>query len=51
MGGTFGVMVGAPVMGYAVQSYGFTAAWFFVGAVALLALVVTLFMRGEEDLR
>jgi predicted MFS family arabinose efflux permease len=50
MGGTFGVMVGAPVMGYAVQSYGFTAAWAFVGAVALLALGVTFAMRGEEEL-
>jgi ACS family hexuronate transporter-like MFS transporter len=51
VGGTFGVMVGAPVMGYAVQTYGFGAAWLFVGAVASLAFVVTFFMRGEEELR
>jgi predicted MFS family arabinose efflux permease len=50
MGGTFGVMIGAPVMGYAVQTYGFSAAWAFVGIVALAALVVTFFMRGEEEL-
>ena len=50
VGGTFGVMVGAPVMGYAVQTYGFAAAWVFVGVVASLALIVTFFMRGEEDL-
>lgn len=50
MGGTFGVMVGAPVMGYAVQTYGFGAAWLFVGAVAAVALLVTFAMRGEEEL-
>jgi nitrate/nitrite transporter NarK len=51
VGGTFGVMVGAPVMGYAVQTYGFAAAWLFVGAVASVAFVVTFVMRGEEELR
>jgi len=50
MGGTFGVMVGAPAMGYAVQTYGFGAAWAFVGVVAGAALLVTLAMRGEEEL-
>ena len=50
IGGTVGVMVGAPVMGLAVQTYGFAAAWGFVGGVALLALAVTFLMRGEEDL-
>ena len=50
MGGTFGVMVGAPAMGYAVQQYGFTAAWGFVAAVAVIALGVTFVMRGEEEL-
>jgi predicted MFS family arabinose efflux permease len=50
MGGTFGVMIGAPIMGYAVQTYGFSAAWAFVGGVAILALLVTLLMRGEEEL-
>jgi ACS family hexuronate transporter-like MFS transporter len=51
VGGTFGVMVGAPAMGYAVQTYGFAAAWLFVGVVASLGFLVTFFMRGEEDLR
>ena len=50
VGGTFGVMVGAPAMGYAVQRYGFTAAWAFVAAVASAAFVVTFLMRGEEEL-
>lgn len=50
IGGTVGVMVGAPVMGLAVQTYGFAAAWGFVGTVALLAFAVTFPMRGEEDL-
>jgi len=51
IGGTVGVMVGAPTMGYAVQTYGFWAAWFFVGLVSVVALVGTAFMRGEEELR
>lgn len=50
IGGTMGVMVGAPVMGFAVQTYGFAAAWAFVGAVAALALAATFVLRGEEDL-
>ena len=50
IGGTVGVMVGAPAMGLAVQTYGFAAAWGFVGVVALLAFAVTFVMRGEEDL-
>jgi predicted MFS family arabinose efflux permease len=51
IGGTVGVMIGAPAMGYAVQTYGFWAAWFFVGLVSAIALVGTAFMRGEEELR
>jgi predicted MFS family arabinose efflux permease len=51
VGGTAGVMIGAPVMGYAVQTSGFGAAWLFVGLVAALALVGTFAMRGEEELR
>jgi len=50
VGGTAGVMVGAPVMGFAVQTWGFVAAWAFVGAVAAAALAGTLVMRGEEEL-
>ena len=51
IGGTVGVMVGAPAMGYAVQTYGFWAAWFFVGLVSVIAFIGTAFMRGEEELR
>jgi len=51
IGGTAGVMLGAPAMGYAVQTFGFWAAWLFVGVVALSALAGTFFMRGEEELR
>jgi predicted MFS family arabinose efflux permease len=51
IGGTVGVMIGAPAMGYAVQTYGFWAAWFFVGLVSAIAVIGTTFMRGEEELR
>jgi predicted MFS family arabinose efflux permease len=50
IGGTTGVMIGAPAMGYAVQTFGFWAAWFFVGSVAAIAFVGAAFMRGEEEL-
>jgi predicted MFS family arabinose efflux permease len=50
IGGTAGVMVTAPAMGYAVQTFGFWAAWLFVGAVSAIAFVGTTFMRGEEEL-
>jgi len=49
-GGTAGASLGAPVMGFAVQTYGFAAAWIFVGAVALLAFGGTFAIRGEEEL-
>ena len=49
LGGTAGAMVGAPAMGYAVQTFGFGAAWAVVGTVAALALAMTLRVRGEED--
>jgi predicted MFS family arabinose efflux permease len=51
MGGTAGVMVGAPLMGYAVQTWGFAAAWGVVGLVGAFALAGTFVMRGEEELR
>ena len=51
IGGPAAVMVGAPAMGYAVQTFGFWAAWSFVAVVAALALAGTVFMRGEEELR
>jgi nitrate/nitrite transporter NarK len=50
IGGTAGVMLGAPVMGLAVQTWGFAAAWVFVGFVGALALVGTFAMLGEEEL-
>ena len=50
VGGTAGVMIGAPVMGYAVQTWGFGAAWTVVGLIAAIAFAGTLVMRGEEDL-
>ncbi|HEY6203563.1 MAG TPA: MFS transporter [Candidatus Limnocylindria bacterium] len=50
IGGTAGVMVTAPAMGYAVQTFGFWSAWLFVGAVSAVAFVGTAFMRGEEEL-
>ena len=50
IGGTAGVMIGAPVMGLAVQTYGFAAAWAVVGTVATVAFGATFLMRGEEEL-
>jgi CP family cyanate transporter-like MFS transporter len=50
IGGTAGVLIGAPVMGYAVQTWGFGAAWAFVGLVGAVALAGTAVMRGEEEL-
>jgi nitrate/nitrite transporter NarK len=50
IGGTAGVMIGAPVMGFAVQTFGFSSAWAFVGATAAVAFGATFLMRGEEDL-
>jgi MFS family permease len=50
IGGTAGVMIGAPVMGFAVQTWGFGAAWLVVAFVGLSALVGTLPLLGEEEL-
>src|SRR5438093_6822042 len=50
IGGTAGVLVGAPVMGYAVQTWGFGAAWAFVGLVGAVPLAGTAVLRGEEEL-
>ena len=49
-GGTFGAVVGAPVMGAAIERFGFSAAWLVIAIVPVAALVGTFFMRGEEDL-
>ena len=50
VGGTAGVMIGAPVMGYAVQTWGFAAAWLVVAFVGLSALMGTFAIVGEEEL-
>ncbi|MEO8632591.1 MAG: MFS transporter [Chloroflexota bacterium] len=50
IGGTIGVMIGAPAMGYLVQTFGFWAAWLFVGGVSAVAFAGIAFMRGEEEL-
>jgi MFS transporter, NNP family, nitrate/nitrite transporter len=50
VGGTAGVMVGAPVMGFAVQMWGFAAAWLVVAFVGVCALVGTFAIVGEEEL-
>jgi nitrate/nitrite transporter NarK len=49
-GGTFGAVVGAPIMGAAIERLGFTAAWAIIAIVPLAALLGTFLMRGEEDL-
>ena len=49
-GGTFGAVVGAPVMGAAIERFGFSAAWLLIAIVPVAALAGTFFMRGEEDL-
>lgn len=50
VGGTFGAVVGAPVMGAAIERLGFSAAWIVIAVVPLAALVGTFFVKGEEDL-
>jgi MFS transporter, NNP family, nitrate/nitrite transporter len=50
IGGTAGVMIGAPVMGFAVQSWGFAAAWLVVAFIGVCALAGTFAMLGEEEL-
>lgn len=50
VGGTAGVMIGAPVMGFAVQTWGFAAAWLVVAFVGFAALIGTFAIVGEEEL-
>jgi predicted MFS family arabinose efflux permease len=50
VGGTIGAVVGAPLMGAAVERFDFTAAWVAIAVIPALALVGTFRMRGEEDL-
>ena len=49
-GGTFGAVVGAPVMGAAIERFGFSAAWAVIAIVPLAAFVGTFLMNGEERL-
>lgn len=50
VGGTVGAVIGAPLMGIAVERFDFTAAWAAIAIVPLVALVGTFRMRGEEQL-
>jgi nitrate/nitrite transporter NarK len=47
-GGTFGAVVGAPLMGAAIERLSFSAAWIAIAIIPLVALIGTFFMRGEE---
>ena len=49
MGGTFGAVLGAPIIGYAVERIGFSGAWLVVGVLPAVALAGTFLMRGEES--
>lgn len=48
--GSLVVLTAAPAMGYAVQAFGFWAAWCLVLAIAFGALIATRVVRGEEEL-
>lgn len=48
LGGLVSALIAAPLMGYAIQTWGFSAAWLILGAISLVALGGTLLMRGEE---
>ncbi|MBM4433862.1 MAG: MFS transporter [Chloroflexi bacterium] len=50
LGGLLGTLVGAPAMGFANQTWGFSQAWLILGALSLTAFAITFAMRGEEDL-
>jgi len=50
MGGLIGTLIGAPAMGYAIQTWGFSWAWLILGFISTGALAVTFVMRGEEQL-
>ena len=47
-GGTFGAVLGAPLMGLAIERLGFSAAWIVIAVIPLAAFVGTFFMLGEE---
>lgn len=48
LGGLVSALVAAPLMGYAIQTWGFSSAWLLLGGVSLVALSGTFVMRGEE---
>ena len=48
--GSLVILVATPAMGFAVQTYGFSAAWAICAAIALVSLMGTALMRGEEEL-
>ena len=50
VGGTFGAVVGAPVMGVFIERIGFSAAWLVIAVVPFAALAGTFLMKGEERL-
>ena len=50
VGGTIGAIIGAPLMGVAVERFGFTAAWIAIAAIPAIAFIGTFYMRGEEEL-
>lgn len=50
LGGLGGTLVGAPAMGYAIQTWGFSWAWLILGAISAAALAITFVMRGEEEM-
>lgn len=49
LGGLVSALVAAPLMGYAIQTWGFSAAWLLLAAISVLALAGTFVMRGEEQ--
>jgi len=50
VGGTAGALILAPLIGYAVERAGFSAAWALLGCVSLAALASSFALRGEEEL-
>jgi len=48
LGGLVSALIAAPVMGYAIQTWGFASAWLILGSISVVALVGTFAMRGEE---
>ena len=50
VGGLVSTLLGAPAMGYAIQTWGFSAAWGILALISVAALAATFVMRGEEEL-